>query len=626
MRATRCYPLALAAHGCTLGALLWAAGCGSTGLPAGLPGSSREGQTADGGLVRGSTSGAPALPVAGTGPLTPPPPSGRPPMTGSAGARSMPPPSRDAGTSPTRDGGLAADGGMPRDAGFPQTDAGVFDAMPPRPCQGGQHSGDLYIYSQMELEGLRDCKHVDGNLIIQGEIVDLSPLSALSTVSGDFSIGGVYGQDPLQPPNTSLHSLKGLESLRSVGSLCLHSLANVPSLEPLSGLERARAIGVTDLDSLTNLNGLGKVSSWQNLTVRENAKLASLDGLSVPSQVFTIGLQRNPLLASIQALRPLQTLGDSLLLEELPALKSLDGLQSLQPGYAGLQLVGCNALTDLTGLGSFGTSSGISLNAELRSLAGVTNAPPSLGWISVTENPKLENLLGIVPSDHMLGGLSLVNLPSLKSLADLKTLTAIQELGLGALDALPDLSGLDALASAERLTISDCAKLQSLRGLGALQKLGSLVLESNIALTSLQGLEKLSELSELAVGGNLALVNFMGLSGLQSVVALHVSSNPALKNFQGAALRHAGDILVESNPLLTDFTGLENLMSVDSGFSIGSNSSLTSLHALSSLGSVGSMIIELNRRLPQCEIEWLAKRIMNAVQASDNGPPGMCPP
>ncbi|HKP59099.1 MAG TPA: hypothetical protein VJV78_20395, partial [Polyangiales bacterium] len=561
---------------------------------------------------------------------------------------------------------VTTDGGMPvwPDGGVVGVDAGVSCST------DGVYPTDVNAYDQNGLRVLHGCKRVRGNVFIGGNAIEsLADLSDLSTVDGQLQISSSVFNDS---SSSQLVSLKGLENLRSVGALSLSRLPLVPDLQPLSGLESAQTVEINRMDGLRNLEGLGKLS-WQNVTITENSKLEALDGLHAPDGVSAVLLSGNSVLSSVKALSGLRKIG-TLSLTQLDSLKSLDGLQGIQPGYDQLSIVECKALTDLTGLGAFPNVFEINSNAELRSLAGPM---PALQLVSATiwGNPKLESIGGFVaPGPQAQAEIVLQSLPSLKSLSDLKGLQQVSGLGIGTCDALKDLTGLEALTSGQVIALLDNAGLSSLKGLDALQTLeqglriemspaltslqgmpklqrlgnlailgsnglknlqglealtaiGNLELSGNLGLTSLQGLEKLTEAEGISISANLALANLMGLSGVQQLSQLSVSGNASLKNLQGLALRTVTELGIDNNGALTDLTGLETLTSISSSFNVQSNASLISLRALSALTSAGSMYVADNRRLPQCEVEWLAKRLNIPVSMdTPNGPPGTCAP
>ncbi|HKP56963.1 MAG TPA: hypothetical protein VJV78_09595, partial [Polyangiales bacterium] len=276
--------LSLAALSCGMG-LLGLAACGSTALPAGLPATGSLGQTSDAGVMKGSMAGEPAFVTPPTtAPTRPPTTTPTTPVAGTGGTR-MPPMSRDAGA--MVDSGLVADGGMPvwPDGGVVGIDAGFS-------CSSdGVYPTDVNAYDQRGLSVLRGCKRVRGSVFIgSNSIEDLSDLSDLTMVDGRFQISSALWNDS---STSELSSLKGLENLRSVGALALAWLPRVTDLQPLSGLASAQEVEISRMDGLRNLDGL-KELSWQTLSITENPKLESLDGLHAPQGVTAVLIAGNP--------------------------------------------------------------------------------------------------------------------------------------------------------------------------------------------------------------------------------------------------------------------------------------------------------------------------------------------
>lgn len=52
--------------------------------------------------------------------------------------------------------------------------------------------------------------------------------------------------------------------------------------------------------------------------------------------------------------------------------------------------------------------------------------------------------------------------------------------------------------------------------------------------------------------------------------------------------------------------------------------SLSSLRALAGLASAEALAIQGNGKLPDCEVEWLAKRVNLPAPHGQNGPTGNC--
>jgi hypothetical protein len=82
-------------------------------------------------------------------------------------------------------------------------------------------------------------------------------------------------------------------------------------------------------------------------------------------------------------------------------------------------------------------------------------------------------------------------------------------------------------------------------------------------------------------------------------------------------------ILIANNMALSSLEGLSNLSTVQSLY-LSANVSLSSLRALAALSTASSLSIQGNRSLPECEVEWLAKRVNVPAARGQNGPAGSC--
>jgi hypothetical protein len=187
---------------------------------------------------------------------------------------------------------------------------------------------DPIVRDEATLEQVRGCSVVEGNLGLFGlEGLDLSPLTSLRHVEGELTL-------------TEFNRLEALADLRTARSLSLQRLA-VPSLRPLSGLvasaESESGLHIHECDNLSDLVGLDgfRVS---NLVVSNNAKLRTLQGISVRPEMRDVGIHENPTLGSLWA-----DSGSSLLSEEAyvrrarfvgvsgnPALRDLTPIALLQ--------------------------------------------------------------------------------------------------------------------------------------------------------------------------------------------------------------------------------------------------------------------------------------------------------
>jgi hypothetical protein len=133
----------------------------------------------------------------------------------------------------------------------------------------------LFLASQAEVDAV-SCSSVRFGLVIEGsDITDLSPLSSVTSVGLQLTIG----------PNALLTNLDGLAGITSV----------------------AVFLRVFDNPVLTNLNGLAAVTSvGANLVIARNDALTNLDGLAgITSVGGDLEVFRNTVLTEFCGLFPL---------------------------------------------------------------------------------------------------------------------------------------------------------------------------------------------------------------------------------------------------------------------------------------------------------------------------------
>jgi hypothetical protein len=235
---------------------------------------------------------------------------------------------------------------------------------------------------------------------------------------------------------------------------------------------------------------------------------------------------------------------------------------------------------------------------------------------------------------------------TLSNLAGLEALTAVGELHIGGTPplefdalgnpALVSLAGLEGLRGVGHVTIEGNPVLTDLTALSGLTFItGELNIIENETLASLEGLHQIGMSGRITLGGNPALTSLSGLRGLTSCDGFEFNSNPLVTDFTGLEnLEYFGPegASVFFNAGLVDFTGLTSLRSIGAGFTVSNNEALTSLAGLEAveilawtlrisdnplLASVdalanvtevrGDVTIEDNPALPSCSVEaWLA--------------------
>lgn len=161
------------------------------------------------------------------------------------------------------------------------------------------------------------------------------------------------------------------------------------------------------------------------------------------------------------------------------------------------------------------------------------------------------------------------------------------------------------------LQIHSSPNLEDLTFLANLEEVGSLHIESNQSLRSLQGLENVKAITFRAtIAGNDNLETLQGLENVERVgrvdegEGLTLMSNPKLKNLEALeSLEESLFIHVQSNNAMRSFgtiPSLERLESLSASF----NNELQDLGSAPSLRDiVKGMVIEKNKKFPDCEAE-----------------------
>lgn len=340
-----------------------------------------------------------------------------------------------------------------------------MSALEPFTCAGGVHDGDVLLQSRADIERLRDCTRINGNLTITTlTLEDLRGLESLTSIDKDLLIAPAPQTtsdpaariDPRYSTKSALLRLAGLDNLERVHSLNLQGLTQ---LTDVTGLARLRAIRgilrVRQCDSLRDLLGLRSLGAVAELTVENNARLQTLLGQTLTTFPSAIWLFDNPSLEHPTGLVGAQRV-ERLSLKALPALTQLTDLHGLTTALVAT-IDNCGSLKDLSGLEQLTTVSVFTLR----------------------DCAKLESLNGLTNLSKVDDGFYLNDLPALQSLR-----------------------GVDNLQRASRLDVSGTAALPSLEGLENVWDVSTLTLIANQALTSLRGIEAVKGGAQLRIERN----------------------------------------------------------------------------------------------------------------------------
>jgi len=206
----------------------------------------------------------------------------------------------------------------------------------------------------------------------------------------------IEGEVRINSGNNPITNLNGLSNIITMGSLIFERPYSLTSLQ---GLDQLTSISdyllFIDCDALINLHGLEDLSSvGGRLEIDICEMLNNLDGLNNLTYVGDVLIiDNNPSLTRIDGLSALNYIGGGVVLSDNDALTSLQGFGIQYIGIL-LNIVGNNALHDLTGLETLHTIEGgylsISNNDGLVSLNGIQNIiNGSLDHININNNPIL---------------------------------------------------------------------------------------------------------------------------------------------------------------------------------------------------------------------------------------------
>lgn len=422
------------------------------------------------------------------------------------------------GAGGTGGGGRPTRPERPNDTPFPEqipSDTPIDMPASSLCSNGGTFDGSIDVSSGAELEALRGCSEIDGDLTIFGSNVsDLEPLFRLRVVTGALEISSFAG------------TLDGLRALESVGSLGLQNTI-VGTLSPLqnlfqigSGRPQGGALTLSQNPNLVDLAGLGNLQAVTSISISENGSLATLGGLNVPGELERVSIRDNPVLGDVAGLENLQ-LADTVEIENSPALSNLGSLSNLQAATS-LALVNLPSLTAL-------------------------DLPIGSVQVFYLENVAVTNLNGLsglrgMESAIIQNNASLVDVDRLASLESLAELSVINN---SSLLRLPEFAGI---ISVEQVYVRNNPLLAAGPGYPLVAEAGTILIAENPSLTNLTGFRILQRAREIDISRNLNLVE-LDLGTLGSARTVRITCNAALpeSSLDGVLLNVEGTVDVWGN-------------------------------------------------------------------------------
>ncbi len=479
--------------------------------------------------------------------------------------------------------------GTPPSANEDDEVAGSINGSTSDPC-----TGNLTINTQADLNNFPStCTIWNGNLTIIGQnITDLTPLSNLQQVTGDFQVR----------ENNALTSLAGLENLTSTGGGC--AFIHLDALTSITTLSNLQSVGgrlqVSACGALQSLDGLQNVTSAVQLWISDNQNLSEC--CAVFDLINNGGVVNNNIVIFLNP----QFCGD-----EDEILANCSSNQDICPGditlssqadvnawpgctiVEGNLVISGNDITDLSPLATLQkvrTLFHLDNNANLTNLTGLENLD-SVGVLFVTGNAQLPNLNGLEGLNQQeIVSIIIENNPNLLTVNNLNNFTR---------------SGF--------LSINDNNALQSVTGLSNLNTMDGLInIENNPALVDISGFSSLA-----VVNSNLQLINNDGLStingfgnltNIQDILV--ISSNDQLQNLNGFSnLTNLNDIVVAQNQSLEHLDVFSSIISISGGLNIVNNPMLSDccgvFPMLNGNGVAGNIFIEGNPMFCASETEIL---------------------
>jgi len=503
-------------------------------------------------------------------------------------------------------------------------------------------STTIILTSQAEVDAFTanypGCTNLSNGLTINGaDIDDLSTLSGISNISGDFIIQDsnqledlsgligltTVGGDFIIDDNSSLDFLDGLDNLLSVGGnfeitgSTINNASGLGALTTISGdfrpIRLASFVGMSSLETIVgelNIQNSSVVNSFNGLSAltsiggdfrANNSDLFSFSGLS---SIISIGgsilLQNTYNLVNFSGMENLETVGGDLNVgNSMVSLTGLDGLTTIQGDFIVGTLPDITSLNGLNSLETIGGDLNIT-NTNIEDISSTTLQTVN-GEIIISQNGSLTTIalsaLSLVEQD-----LSIINNSALPSISGFNNLiTANASIVITGNSNLTSMSPFSNLTSVAQDIVFTGNGLPSISGFPSLQSLGgTLEVTSSASLTSISGFSTLNILGALQIESNTGLLTIQGFDVLTTVTNdFTIKLNGSLLNITNFNVMSivGGSVFVETNLDLTQINAF-NSLTTTGGLEIKNNTSLQSISGLSNLTTVhGNLKITNNAAL-----------------------------
>jgi hypothetical protein len=258
---------------------------------------------------------------------------------------------------------------------------------------------ELNIHTQSEIDSFPikypNCKVISHRVSINAT-PPLNLNSDIKNLNGLLSIDSIG--EHLWIYDVPIKNLRGLDSLKFVGGGIYLGLDSLQNLEGLGNLTAAGGITIDDQNkNLLSTKGIEKLKSCGSIELDAPPNLKSLEGFSGLDTMNTRLRITGTKINDLHGLENLRCFGfGGVALLDMLQLKSLAGLDKLDKAL--LNIENCDSLQTLSGLNAYKTSYSITLsdNDRLNSLDGLENLE-KFEWffsagIFLENNPVLEDL------------------------------------------------------------------------------------------------------------------------------------------------------------------------------------------------------------------------------------------
>jgi Receptor L domain. len=193
----------------------------------------------------------------------------------------------------------------------------------------------------------------------------------------------------------------------------------------------------------------------------------------------------------------------------------------------------------------------------------------------------------------------------------------IDGISINSLSSFNQLTEIGALLTVRNTAISDFDGLENVSTVG---QMGAIVIRDNTNLSNISGLANIVGFDRsILIRNNPNLTSLSGIEWLVNCTSINIIDNSTLSDLSGLNNLTTADAVFIRGGAFTDLTGLENLISVSSFFSLINNASLTDISALNSNLNVGSINILNNGILSDCAIQAVCNHLDNGGTTNISG-------